>query len=103
LPALVLAMEATLLVRPENVRRAHWNAWAGTFLVLPTLLILGYLASLIPYASETVLHRDFGGWERLLTEARILWQYLFAAVVPQPGAFRPFHDDYPLARTLLDP
>jgi tetratricopeptide (TPR) repeat protein len=38
-----------------------------------------------------------------MTESRILWEYLFNAFVPQPGRFGPFHDDHPVARTIMDP
>lgn len=103
LPTLVFVVEATLLSRPSSVRAAHWRAWSAAFLLFPTLLILAYLVSVVPYSTETVLHRDFGGGERLLTQARIMWQYLFAALIPQPGMFGPFHDDYPVARSLLNP
>lgn len=103
LPTLVLVIEATLLDRPKAVQLRRWRAWAALFLVLPTLLILAYLVSRVPYSAEIVLSRDFTGWERLLTEARVLWGYLFNAFVPQPGSFGPFHDGYPIARTLLNP
>jgi tetratricopeptide (TPR) repeat protein len=70
--------------------------------VLPTLAIAGYIAASVPYGEAVELSRGFSGWERLLTEARILWQYLFHAFMPQPGAFGPFRDGYPVARTMWD-
>ena len=98
-----LVMEATLLQRPDNLNRFRWNVWKCIFLVLPTALILAYLATRLPYSDQTVLRRGFTGWERLMTESRILWEYLANALVPRAGTFGPFHDGYPVARNLTDP
>jgi tetratricopeptide (TPR) repeat protein len=103
LPTFVLVMESTLLIRPTTVKLSHWRAWTGAVLWLPTLCVLVYLALCVPYSPELVLRRDFSGWERLLTQSRILWEYLFNAFVPQPGKFGPFHDGYPVARTIWQP
>lgn len=102
LPVYVLVLESTLLRRPSAAGR-EWFFWKTVFLVLPTAAIAGYVASRIPYDMPLVLARDFTGWERLITEARVLWQYLFNAFLPRPGSFGPFHDDVPISRTLLEP
>ena len=102
LPAYVLVLEATVLPRP-TVDRISWRIWTYIFLVLPATAIASYIALCVPYDPSTVLRRDFTGWERLITEAGILWDYLLHAFVPLPGAFGPFHDGYPVARTILDP
>jgi tetratricopeptide (TPR) repeat protein len=103
LPTFVLVMESTILIRPSSIKLSQWRAWTAIFLWLPTLFILGYLLLRVPYGPALVLRRDFTAWERLLTESRILWEYLFNAFVPQPGRFGPFHDDHPVARTIMDP
>jgi tetratricopeptide (TPR) repeat protein len=103
LPVFVLIIEITVLRSPVSVRQFHWRAWTSTFLLLPTVLILAYIASRAPYSPELILKRDFTAWERLLTQSRILWEYLFNAFVPQMGKFGPFHDDYPIARSITDP
>ncbi len=49
-------------------------------------------------------YRSFSLWERVLTEWRILFDYL-ANLILIPGS-RPFgiyHDDYPISKNLLDP
>ena len=103
LPVYVLVLETTVLARPTGARPLRWRTWKAIFLLLPSVILLAYLASRVPYSDELVLRRDFTAWERLLTQSRILWQYLFNAFVPQPGAFGPFHDGYPVARTLRNP
>jgi tetratricopeptide (TPR) repeat protein len=103
LPTFVLVMESTILTRPSSIRLSQWRAWTTIFLWLPTLFILGYMLWHVPYPPELVLRRDFTAWQRLMTESRILWEYLFNAFVPQPDRFGPFHDDHPVARTIMDP
>jgi predicted negative regulator of RcsB-dependent stress response len=103
LPTFVLVMESTILTRPSSIKLSRWRAWTAIFLWLPTLFILAYLLLRVPYSPALILRRDFTAWERLLTESRILWEYLFNAFVPQPGRFGPFHDGYPVARTIMDP
>lgn len=103
LPTFALVIEATLLGRPQSVRSSRWRTWQVLFLIVPTVLILAYLAWRVPYAQEIVLKREFTAWERLLTESRILWEYLFNAFIARPGQFGPFHDGYPVARTIMNP
>lgn len=103
LPLFVLVIEATLLQRPAATKVAEWNAWKAAVLLLPTLLIVVFLLSKMPDSHDLVLRRGFTVWQRLLTESRILWEYLFNAFLPQPWKLGPFHDGYPVARTLLDP
>lgn len=99
----VLALESTVLPRPQVLARARWQTWKALFLLMPTVLILGYLLYRVPYPPDVILRRDFTAWERLLTESRILWEYLFNAFIPQPGHFGPFHDGYSAAGTILNP
>lgn len=103
LPVFVLVLEATLLQRPQRIERRSWLVWRLVFVVLPTALILGFLISRVPYSEAIVQRREFTGWQRLLTEAQILWQYLYNAFLPQPWRLGPFHDSYEAARSLLNP
>lgn len=103
LPMFALVLEMTILTRPAAAGRAVWRAWALVFLVLPTTLLVAYLAFQLPYDEAMTLRHGFSGWERLLTESRILWEYLYNAFVPRPEAFGPFHDGYTIARTLANP
>jgi protein O-mannosyl-transferase len=103
LPGLVLVIEATLLRSPTNVDPANWRRWRLVFLMLPTLAIVLLLASKLPYPEDLVLRRGMTGWERLLTQAQILWEYLFNALVARPSQFGPFHDSYPVTRSILNP
>lgn len=103
LPVFVLAIETTLLRRPRGLTVVGWRSWMSVFLLAPTAIILAYLAIRVPYSEALVLKRDFSAWERLLTESRILWEYLSNAFVPRSGQFGPFHDAYPIARSIFEP
>ena len=76
LPIFVLVLESTILTRPIEVQASVWKKWSSIFLWLPTILVLGYLASRAFYPDYLIARRGFNGAERLLTEARILWLYL---------------------------
>lgn len=103
LPTLVLVMEATLLKPPAGMSAGNWRTWRIVFLGLPTLAIAYLLLSQVPYPEETVLRRGMTGWERLMTQAQILWEYLFNAFVARPAEYGPFHDGYPVARSITNP
>jgi hypothetical protein len=103
LPVLVLVMEMTLLTPPRQLADLRWKAWSSVFLLAPTLLIVLFLLSQAPYSDSLVMRRDFTAWERLLTESRILWDYAVNAFIARPGQLGPFHDAYPVARSLFVP
>lgn len=47
--------------------------------------------------------RDFTVTERLLTQARVLLDYLVALLLPLRDGLGVYHDDYPVSRGLIDP
>jgi hypothetical protein len=100
LPLFALVLEATLfsrLAKPTN-----WRLWSIVFLVAPTAILFGYIAwNFDALVTKTYLARDFSLPERLLTQASVLWEYLFKLVWPFGQQFRLFHDDYPVVRTPL--
>lgn len=100
MPLMVLALEFTLLAGLPRPR--GWKLWAAPFLAAPTLLLVAYLgwvgANAYGYAS-----RDFTPAERLLSEARVLFLYLYKIVAPWPTGIRLWYDDYTVSRGLLEP
>lgn len=81
-----------------------------SFLLAHGILCLAIIAAVLAsgiLTPEGVLngyaHRSFTLAERVLTELRILWDYALGLLVPQPGAFGIYHDDYLVSRGLLDP
>ena len=102
LPTFVLVIEATLLERPRIDRRS-WNIWVGVFLILPTLMIVAYIASRAQYPEWLILRRGFDAWERLLTEARVLWLYIGKALVGLPATLGIYQNAPPIVRSLVEP
>ena len=103
LPVFVLALELTVLRRPENISSKFWRGWQLACLGLPLFVIVAYLATIVPYPEALVLRRGFTGAERLLTEAHILWIYLAKGVLGIPGSLGIFQDEPNVARSLFAP
>ncbi|UHQ54870.1 hypothetical protein [Microbulbifer sp. YPW16] len=101
LPILVLVIETTIFSHTKPLARY----WRMICLQLPTLCILAYLLY-IPFKNG--LHADWPGrgfspYERLLSESRILWEYLLNLFSFRATGSGLFHDDYTLSTSLLRP
>lgn len=102
LPLFALASELTLLRRLRKPR--GWGLWLTIFLVAPLVSATGYVALRFEsWILPTYALRDFTPAERLLTEARVLMDYLRALIMPTPAALGLFRDDYIVSRSLFDP
>lgn len=112
LPLLTLVIEWCLAARPArwtpssaaqptNIR-PDWR-WRAPFLWLPTaavVLQLGKQINLSPNAWPT---RPFNQLERLLTEPRVLWEYLWQLFVPRIEGLGLFQDGYAISTDLWHP
>lgn len=104
LPVLVLVLEVLVvsrssLAKPLNV----W--WKYCFLVLPTLAIIGYLLYL-GFANGWFVdypRRAFSPYERLLTESRVVLDYLQGWFLPRASTKGLYQDDLVVSRGLLAP
>lgn len=103
-PLLALVACATVL-RPLLVRlpcAPRWILLVGAS--LPSLFVLGYLFRRILTAPDGWFSgRTFGLWERLMTEPRVLMDYLGLIVAPRLSSSSLYNDDYLISRGLLDP
>jgi tetratricopeptide (TPR) repeat protein len=99
LPVLVLVVEFCL--PRSNARPAR--LWSAIFLLLPSLAILGYLASLINFSPDAWPRRPFNQPERLWSEARILWEYLRLLFIPQIEGQGLFQDGFNISKGWLTP
>ncbi|MGQ0586367.1 MAG: hypothetical protein ACT4PK_04095 [Gammaproteobacteria bacterium] len=100
MPLMVLALEATLLASQPRPRA--WRAWAVPFLALPALVLLGYLAW-VGVTGHGYVGRDFTAPERLLTEPRVLFMYVYKTLAPWPTGIRLWYDDLAISTGLLSP
>ena len=101
LPVLILSIEVALYY--------HWTAiapdwrWQILFLGIPTAIIVIYLATYLPGATLTLPYRTFTVAQRLLTEPRIIWEYLFYLLVPHIQTRGLYNDGIVISTTLISP
>ena len=105
LPLLVLVTETVIVLNPSRQTAKLDKIWTAVFLWAPVLLVFGYLAS---YVNNTTLFavnvaRGYSIYERLLTEARILLDYLWHWFVPVATTTGVFQDHVTHSTGILDP
>ncbi len=88
----------------ESRRPVAWVSvgYFALFLLVPMILGLIWIVpgALSPGAWMT---RDFTLGERLLTEGRVLWHYIYWTLVPNVQAMSLYHDAFPVSRGLFSP
>jgi len=97
----VLALEVTVLRSLPKPR--YWQIWSGLFLYLPILVLASYFIWNLEGLLKGYEIRHFTMGERLLTQTRILTEYLFKILIPHPHTYGLFQDDYTVSRSLLTP
>jgi protein O-mannosyl-transferase len=104
IPLYALCLEVTLFHfrTPDPSSRTKLQALFVGSLFIPAILALAWLLprSLRPGAFAG---RTFTMSERLLTEGRVLVDYLHWTVIPNLRALGFYHDDYQVSRGLLEP
>lgn len=101
LVAYILVVEFFLL-RPLNVAPPkHFNTWLLPVVIAPFIAIVAYLA----YRTDpnAFALRDFSLIERLLTEPRILFDYIRQILLPNMNELTLYHDDYVISKSLFNP
>lgn len=73
----------------------------ASLIVAGTAIVLWALPGIRDNSVWTI--RDFHVDERLLTQTRVLWDYMRWILLPDPGAMGLYHDTYPVSRSLLEP
>ncbi|MCK5522434.1 MAG: hypothetical protein KAI83_04795 [Thiomargarita sp.] len=97
----VLVLEATILRSLPKPR--YWQMWSWVFLYLPLLALASYFILHFDNLLKGYEIRHFTLGERLLTETRILSEYLFKILIPRPQYYGLFHDDFSISHSLLTP
>ena len=101
LPLFIWVINITLLAGSTEDRVLQ--KWNRIFLGLPLVALIIYLAAGFDTALSSYSIRPYSMTERLMTEAVILVEYLQHIIVPYPGAFSIYHDDFPVSHGLLSP
>lgn len=99
-PTLILMIEWSLARHWITPRPPLW--WRIPFLWLPTLAVLAYLGNRL-LGSGNLPTRLFNLEERLLTQPRILWEYLHHLFVPRMQTRGLYQDGYNFSTSLVTP
>jgi hypothetical protein len=107
LPLLLLLTEWIVLARrpmPDVQKRRLHKLAVTVFLIVPSVLLLAYLLSVIPGDVRTT--PAVRGWslgQRLLTEPRVVTDYLRLLFVPSAHSSGLFNDAFPVSADWLHP
>ena len=99
LPIIVAMIESCLPVSLRKINK--W--WAAIFLWAPCLVVALYLFQKLNFSAEPMESRRFTQIERMLTQPRILCEYLFHLYVPRIEGRGLFQDGYMVSRSLFSP
>ena len=103
LPGFVAAYE--LIIRRSE--QGKLDLPGRGILSLSVLLLVGIVPYLVSPFGQWIVSgygiRSFSLVERLLTEARVIWEYLYWIAFPRLESFGLFHDDIALSTSLIDP
>lgn len=104
LPAFAMALEFSIFNFCSQGEKARRILRLGC--VLLTLAIVAvYFFLVVPryWHWESYPGRDFSSYERLLTQARVLFLYLRQIFIPSPSDLPFYYDNYVVSRGLLSP
>lgn len=99
-PLLLLVVECTFLLK-YPVEGKLWQVWKCIFLWVPTTIILSYL--IFQGFAGSNPQRSFTTAERILTQFRVLIDYLEKIFFPRPKAFGLYFDDYQKSVSIFQP
>ena len=98
----ILVLEFVLFNKLPKPR--YWKAWITVFLIAPLVVFIAYLSlKFNSLVLNTYNAREFTLAERLMTEARVLSDYIYKTIITLPHNFGLFHDDYIISHGVLDP
>lgn len=103
-PALCAVIELFLFVPKVGVRRR----WPSTAFIAVALALPALIAAALTVASHDLVvagyaNRPFTLGERLLTQPRVLWEYVVSLLLPYGPRMGLYHDDFIVSRTLWQP
>lgn len=102
LPVYALILEVTLIGISGPVRQRNITVFFCTFLLAPAIVGLIWLLPRV-LSSDAFAGRSFTLMQRLLTEPRILMDYVSWILFPVPSAFTFYHDTVAISTSWLAP
>lgn len=99
LPVLLIVFESVISQHHYRLNKL----WLMACLWLPTAVVIGYLVSRLNLSNEPMPSRLFTQWQRIITEPRILTEYLYHLYVPHIEGRGLFQDGYKFSTSILNP
>lgn len=99
----ILVLEFFFLQPKKLHLPIHYHKWAFFVLYLPILILLSYFIINFDKISAGYVIRDFSMLERVLTEFRVLFDYINQIFLPHISNRGLFHDDYVISKSLFNP
>ncbi len=105
LPLLAGVLEITVLASSARLRGNLDRVWLSTFIILPCVMIAAYLTYKATSYDFFAIKppRDFSLYERVLTQPRILTDYLYNWFIPKLYTTGVFQDHFLKSTGLLTP
>ncbi len=105
LPLFMLVAEVTLFGFHAEQRSARrfLQAFYALSIAIPAIIAVSYLMLHADLLLAGYKIRDFTMPERLMTEARVLWFYIWQILLPSVAQMGLYHDDIAISRGLLQP
>lgn len=75
----------------------------GIGIIFPAALVLLYTALFPEWILDGYANREFTVYERLLTQARMIWEYVQWILLPNVSSYAMHHDDIALSRGFFNP
>ena len=102
LPLFIIVIECTLFRRLPGHKRTM--RWSTCFVAIPVAIAL---VGIIVTAGENIIQAydalPYDSTERLLTQSRILWDYLRSLLIPMARTSSLYHDNYLISSSLFNP
>ncbi|WEI19638.1 hypothetical protein PY247_07185 [Acinetobacter proteolyticus] len=99
LPLLILVIE---FCSPEKQNKPIWQ-WRFVCLGIPSILIAYIVLKEINFSENPWPARNFNQLERLMSEARIVTEYLYRLYIPQIEGQGLYQDGYQVSRFITNP
>lgn len=96
-PSAVTSNEPAKDLKPKGLK-----IWQYLYVYIPSCIVIAILLFYMPFIKSFAL-RDFSLTERLLSESRILFEYLYYIAIPQPITPGLHYENYPISQSLLTP
>ena len=87
----------------NNQQQTFLKSFYVVFLALPSILAVLILIAAPDFFMRGYEYRAFSVTERLMTESRVLWDYIHWILTPDTRQYTFYHDNYTVSSGLLTP